>query len=450
MRESYMQRLRELECENATMKREKQRREIHEKQWLYGRPTSSLGFNEWHGGEVPREVKAELQRCHREQEHLLSSKRKGQKLNVTQQLRQQMLARQMARIHEKMVKVDEERENFYFAWRRFHQEETSHYLKNIALTNKYPLLENGRYLVLSLLGKGGFSEVYQGYDLLRNRRLALKLHHISEAWTPAQKENFLKHAQRETATHAKMEHPHIIKCYGTHVVDSSRFFTLLEYCQGCDLLEYQRRCNGRLDEREAKLVLAQLLSALHYMSRSEPGRGAVIHYDIKPQNILLSEQGFVKVADFGLCKLVGKDEAGGGAGSVEITSQGVGTYWYLPPETFYTRTESYVPTITQKVDVWSVDVVFFDMLYGVKPFGEGMTPSAIVHEKAILCAKEVSFPDELKKLKSDNLQLLRAKGAKVSPDAKNFIRNCLKHSEADRYSVHDACSDRYIADLINK
>ena len=89
MRESYMQRLRELECENATMKREKQRREIHEKQWLYGRPTSSLGFNEWHGGEVPREVKAELQRCHREQEHLLSSKRKGQKLNVTQQLRQQ-------------------------------------------------------------------------------------------------------------------------------------------------------------------------------------------------------------------------------------------------------------------------------------------------------------------------------------------------------------------------
>lgn len=97
-------------------------------------------------------------------------------------------------------------------------------------------------------------------------------------------------------------------------------------------------------------------------------------------------------------------------------------------------------------------VVFFEMLYGVKPFGEGMTPSAIVHEQAILRAKEVVFPDEQKKtpLKAslENISNVRARSAKVSTDAKDFIRNCLKYNETDRYSVEDACNSKYMHDLM--
>ena len=108
--------------------------------------------------------------------------------------------------------------------------------------------------------------MYYGYDLEKNRKMALKFHNISDSWTPHQKESYIKHAIRESATHAKMNHRHIVKCYGSVFLDNSRFFTLLEYCEGCDLLEYLRRNHGRLEEREAKLILAQLLNALKYMS----------------------------------------------------------------------------------------------------------------------------------------------------------------------------------------
>ena len=115
---------------------------------------------------------------------MVNSKKKGQKLPVELQLKYQMLQKSLTRYQEQLVKIQEERENFFFEWRRFHQEETSHYLKDISYTHNYPSLDNGRYLLLSLLGKGGFSEVYYGYDLERNRKLALKFHNISDNWTP--------------------------------------------------------------------------------------------------------------------------------------------------------------------------------------------------------------------------------------------------------------------------
>ncbi len=99
--------------------------------------------------------------------------------------------------------------------------------------------------------------------------------------------------------------------------------------------------------------------------------------------------------------------------------------------------------------------MFFEMIYGVKPFGEGMTPTAIVHEQAILSAKEVNFPDEWRKLsggKSENsttnITTLRARSAKLSQDAKEFIRSCLRYNEAERYSIEDACNSKYMADLM--
>lgn len=89
----------------------------------------------------------------------------------------------------------------------------------------------------------------------------------------------------------------------------------------------------------------------------------IIHYDLKPQNIIF-HLGEVKITDFGLCKTI--DE---GYEKIELTSQGVGTYWYQAPECF----NQDCPQITHKVDIWSVGVIFFELLYGAKPFGNNQS-----------------------------------------------------------------------------
>lgn len=109
----------------------------------------------------------------------------------------------------------------------------------------------------------------------------------------------------------------------------------------------------------------------------------IIHYDLKPQNILFHD-GIVKLVDFGLCKIVDNNET-----RIELTSQGSGTYWYLPPETFDNS-----PKISNKVDIWSVGVIFYEMLFGKRPFGHGMSQNKILHEGIITSARKVEFPPE--------------------------------------------------------
>ena len=97
---------------------------------------------------------------------------------------------------------------------------------------------------------------------------------------------------------------------------------------------------------------------------------------------------------------------------MELTSQGIGTYWYLPPETF----TEHDPLISPKVDVWSTGVIFFELLYGRKPFGHGISQNKIYNDGIILSSKKVDFPVET------------PKKYKVSDGAKNFIKQCLSYN----------------------
>ena len=125
-----------------------------------------------------------------------------------------------------------------------------------------------------------------------------------------------------------------------------------------------------------------MLRALAYLDRQAP---KIIHYDLKPQNILLNSHGVVKLTDFGLCKLFSDENS-----KMELTSQGVGTYWYLPPECFMRNGQA---MISNKVDVWSLGVVTFQMLFGQKPFGNRMSQETIQNENIILRSKQVKFPE---------------------------------------------------------
>ena len=102
-----------------------------------------------------------------------------------------------------------------------------------------------------------------------------------------------------------------------------------------------RQTHGSISEREARVIIAQIFSGLAYLSNAQR---RVIHYDLKPGNVLFDAAGRVKITDFGLSKVM--EEAGSSDG-LELTSQGAGTYWYLPPECF--QTSCAPPKISSKV-----------------------------------------------------------------------------------------------------
>lgn len=141
-----------------------------------------------------------------------------------------------------------------------------------------------------------------------------------------------------------LSHPNIVQLYDTVEIDSSSFCTVLEYCEGPDLSYYLKK-HKKLPEKEAKLIIRQVMSAIRYLHEL-PDK--VIHYDLKPQNILF-HKGRVKITDFGLCKTTKEDV-------IELTSQGVGTYWYLPPECFVSDQKA---MISAKVDIWSIGVIYY-------------------------------------------------------------------------------------------
>uniref|UniRef100_A0A3Q3WXD1 non-specific serine/threonine protein kinase n=1 Tax=Mola mola TaxID=94237 RepID=A0A3Q3WXD1_MOLML len=282
---------------------------------------------------------------------------------------------------------------------------------------------NERYLLLHLLGRGGFSEVYKAFDLFEQRYAAVKIHQLNKNWREEKKENYHKHACREYRIHKQLDHPRIVKLYDYFSLDTDTFCTVLEFCEGNDLDFYLKQ-NKLMTEKEARSIVMQIVSALRYLNEIKP---PIIHYDLKPGNILLVDGtacGEIKITDFGLSKIMDDDNYG--VDGMDLTSQGAGTYWYLPPECFVVGKEP--PKISNKVDVWSVGVIFFQCLYGRKPFGHNQSQQDILQENTILKATEVQFPAK----------------PQASTEAKAFIRRCLAYRKEDRFDVHQLCSDSYL------
>lgn len=322
-------------------------------------------------------------------------------------------------VQTELEKLDRERMLHIRELKRIQNEDSSKF-------KDHPTL-NKRYLLLNLLGKGGFSEVYKGYDLLEHRYVACKIHQLSNDWKEDRKANYIKHALREYNIHKTLDHPRIVHLYDVFEIGQHSFCTVLEYCDGNDL-DFLLKQHKTVPEREAKSIVMQTVSALKYLNEIKP---PVIHYDLKPGNILMvgtgALSGEVKITDFGLSKVMDCNDD-----SMELTSQGAGTYWYLPPECFVVGKEP--PKISSKVDVWSVGVIFFQMLYGKKPFGHNQTQAAILENNTILHAREVEFP---------------AKPV-VSSEAKNFIRRCLIYRKEERADVLTLCEDPYLKPPANK
>ena len=218
-------------------------------------------------------------------------------------------------------------------------------------------LVDGRYRVQGKLARGGMATVYRAMDVRLDRPVALKVMHPGLAEDQA----FVARFIREARSAARLSDPGVVAVYDQGKDDSSVFLAM-EYVPGGTLRDRIRE-RGRLSPREAFDLLEPVLSAL-----AAAHRAGIVHRDVKPENVLLADDGRVKVADFGLARSA---LSTGGSG----TTLGVvmGTVAYLAPE----QVERGVAD--PRSDVYSAGILLYEMLTGAPPFS-GETPMAVAYQ----------------------------------------------------------------------
>jgi predicted Ser/Thr protein kinase len=233
------------------------------------------------------------------------------------------------------------------------------------LEQSFPQLE-----VIGLLGQGGMGYVYKARQRGLDRLVALKLlpQEVSK------ESDFAERFGREARALAKLSHPGIVVVHDSGQVGGLYYF-IMEYIEGLNLRELLQRNEGRLDTDRALQIVHSVCDALEYAHDE-----GVVHRDIKPENILLDLKGRVKIADFGLAKLLGAEDDGSPSHlTLNSPQQMLGTPHYMAPE----QTERPL-TVDHRADIYSIGVVFYEMITGELPLGRFPLPSEIGRGAPIL------------------------------------------------------------------
>jgi tRNA A-37 threonylcarbamoyl transferase component Bud32 len=215
----------------------------------------------------------------------------------------------------------------------------------------FPQLE-----VLELIGRGGMGFVFKARQPHLDRFVALKL--LPDKL--AKDAQFAERFNREGRVLAKLSHPNIVSVFDFGETGGF-YYLLMEYVDGVNLRQAMRA--GRFSPAEALSIVPKVCEALQYAHEQ-----GILHRDIKPENILLDAKGRVKIADFGIAKLVGEDRS-----SVTLTNTGaaLGTPHYMAPEQLEKPS-----TVDHRADIYSLGVVFYEMLTGELPIGRFAAPSS--------------------------------------------------------------------------
>ena len=218
------------------------------------------------------------------------------------------------------------------------------------LAPRFPQLE-----IIELLGQGGMGAVYKVRQRELDRWAALKILPDEVAHDPSFAERF----QREARALALLGHQHIVTVYEFGQRDGV-YFLLMEYIDGVTLRQAIRA--GQITAKDALAIVTQICDALQFAHEE-----GVVHRDIKPENILIDKRGRVKIADFGLAKLLGNSPE---LPNLTGTHQVMGTPMYMAPEQMAgTR------GVDHRADIFSLGVVFYELLTGELPLGRFAPPS---------------------------------------------------------------------------
>ncbi|KMS87417.1 serine/threonine protein kinase [Streptomyces regensis] len=213
---------------------------------------------------------------------------------------------------------------------------------------------DGRYRVDARIAAGGMATVYRALDTRLDRVLALKVMHPTLAADGTFVERFI----REAKSVARLDHPNVVQVFDQGT-DGSYVYLAMEYIAGCTLRDVLRE-RGAVQPRAALDILEPVLAAL-----GAAHRAGFVHRDMKPENVLIGDDGRVKVADFGLVRSV--DTVTSTTGAV------LGTVSYLAPEQIEQGTTD------PRVDVYACGVVLYEMLTGAKPHS-GDSPAQVLYK----------------------------------------------------------------------
>lgn len=203
---------------------------------------------------------------------------------------------------------------------------------------------DGRYEIHELVGVGGMAYVYKAYDRVESRWVAIKI--LKEEFS--NNSDFLRRFRNESKAIAVLSHPNIVKVYDVSFGDQIQYI-VMEFIDGITLKQYIEQ-EGVIRWNEAVHFTTQILLALE--CAHEKG---IIHRDIKPQNIMLLQDGTIKVADFGIARFLQSE-------TTTMTDKAIGSVHYIAPE------QASGDYITDKADIYSVGVMLYEMLTGKLPF----------------------------------------------------------------------------------
>jgi serine/threonine protein kinase/Tol biopolymer transport system component len=302
----------------------------------------------------------------------------------------------------------------------------------------------GRYRIVSLIGVGGMGRVYVAEDTELGRRVALKF--LPEHFT--HDKNQLQRFRQEARAASALNHPNILTVHEIGEADGTHYIAT-EYVEGETLRD--RLHHSAISLREAIDVATQIADAL----ATAHGAG-IIHRDIKPDNVMLRRDGYVKVLDFGLAKLTGKDSEVAGPNS-RASTRGIvrtdpgsimGTVYYMSPE------QVRGVEVDARADIWSLGVLLYELVAHHRPFEEETRADTIVSilqgETAAVLNDVSDIPAELKNILAKALRKNIEHRYQMAQEMATDLRQLRRKLDAGSQDFSLAATNAGKAPVINK
>lgn len=292
---------------------------------------------------------------------------------------------------------------------------------------------DGRYQVETLIGAGGMANVYRATDLTNNKQVAIKI--LREEFL--ENEELVRRFKNESRAISLLDHPNIVKVFDVSVSDKLQYI-VMELVDGINLKEYMVQRKDQLTWKESVHFITQILEALQHAHEK-----GIVHRDVKPQNIMLLQNGQIKVMDFGIARF-------SRAGLQTMTDKAMGSVHYISPE------QAQGGATDCRADIYSVGVMLYEMLTGQLPFDADAPVTVAIKQ----ISDKPRKPSEINPQIPSALEAIVLKAMEKDADnryqsAEEMLRDITKFKQDPSISfeykyIQDDAPTRYIDQVVGK